>query len=178
MAGRGGAAGSGLGASGVDIPIFFSFLPPLQRVITKGPIWISDSEENTPQQRSQPSFRVTMKRKLDENEEPVRSAPETAEKRSNSKQQEAEDPSFGELGLDPRLVQALAKQNFEKPTPVQRRVIPLALDGQDVLAKAPCGSGKTAAYVLPLLSAILKRKSVRTFLHCYLGVGPCPQEFY
>jgi ATP-dependent RNA helicase DDX56/DBP9 len=43
---------------------------------------------------------------------------------------------------------------------VQRKAIPLALNGQDVLAKADCGSGKTAAYVLPLLSSILKRKAV------------------
>jgi len=69
--------------------------------------------------------------------------------------------SFAELGLDPRLVQAVAKQGYEKPTLVQRRAIPLTLDGQDVLCKAKTGSGKTAAYVLPLLSRILKRKSVR-----------------
>ncbi|RMJ12316.1 ATP-dependent RNA helicase DBP9 [Fusarium kuroshium] len=70
-----------------------------------------------------------------------------------------EDTSFADLGLDPRLLQAVAQQKFAKPTLVQRKAIPLALNGQDVLAKADCGSGKTAAYVLPLLSSILKRKT-------------------
>lgn len=110
-----------------------------------------------------------MKRKLDQNEEPSPVPEPATEKPSTPKTPKAKDPSFGELGLDPRLVQALAKQNFEKPTPVQHKVIPLALDGQDVAAKAPCGSGKTAAYVLPLLSAILKRKSVCA---CFLDLYP------
>ncbi|RSL40321.1 ATP-dependent RNA helicase DBP9 [Fusarium sp. AF-6] len=70
-----------------------------------------------------------------------------------------EETSFVDLGLDPRLLQAVAQQKFAKPTLVQRKAIPLALNGQDVLAKADCGSGKTAAYVLPLLSSILKRKT-------------------
>ncbi|RSL68320.1 ATP-dependent RNA helicase DBP9 [Fusarium duplospermum] len=71
-----------------------------------------------------------------------------------------EETSFVDLGLDPRLLQAVAQQKFAKPTLVQRKAIPLALNGQDVLAKADCGSGKTAAYVLPLLSSILKRKTI------------------
>ncbi|KAK3381415.1 P-loop containing nucleoside triphosphate hydrolase protein [Podospora didyma] len=78
---------------------------------------------------------------------------------AEKKQASTAEPSFAELGLDPRLVQAVAKQNFEKPTLVQRKAIPLALQGQDILCKARTGSGKTAAYVLPLLSGILKRKS-------------------
>lgn len=60
------------------------------------------------------------------------------------------------------MVQAIAKQNFEKPTLVQRTAIPLALDGQDVLAKAKTGSGKTLAYILPVLQSILKRKQTDT----------------
>lgn len=106
-----------------------------------------------------------MKRKLDKNDEPSSPAkPEveasTAEQEKGQQQPQKTEPSFAELGLDPRLVQAVAKQNFEKPTLVQRTAIPLALQGQDVLCKAKTGSGKTAAYVLPLLSKILKRKSV------------------
>jgi ATP-dependent RNA helicase DDX56/DBP9 len=72
-----------------------------------------------------------------------------------------EDKTFADLGLDARLVQAVAQQKFLKPTLVQRRAIPLALDGKDVLCKAKTGSGKTAAYVLPVLAGILKKKSVR-----------------
>lgn len=109
-----------------------------------------------------------MKRKLDKNDEPSEAPSEPDSKQnkpSRAEQQQAEaEPSFAELGLDPRLVQAVAKQSFEKPTLVQRKAIPLALQGQDVLCKAKTGSGKTAAYVLPLLSGILKRKSVRVLL--------------
>jgi len=103
----------------------------------------------------------TMKRKLDKTDEPSEAPSELETKATQpEKQAAATEPSFAELGLDPRLVQAVAKQSFEKPTLVQRRAIPLALQGQDVLCKAKTGSGKTAAYVLPVLSSILKRKTV------------------
>lgn len=69
--------------------------------------------------------------------------------------------SFNALGLDSRLLQAVAKENFSSPTQVQARAIPLALEGKDILARSKTGSGKTAAYVLPILQSILHRKSVR-----------------
>ena len=92
-----------------------------------------------------------MKRKLDENDIPA-PAGDTISK---------EDPTFAGLGLDPRLLQGIAKQNFQTPTLVQTKAIPLALNGRDVLARARTGSGKTAAYLLPILHSILKRKQVR-----------------
>jgi len=72
----------------------------------------------------------------------------------------SQQPSFGELGLDPRILQAVATQGLYAPTPVQCKAMPLILQGADITAKAPCGSGKTAAYLLPVLSQILKRKQV------------------
>ncbi|KAK1775010.1 ATP-dependent RNA helicase [Copromyces sp. CBS 386.78] len=86
---------------------------------------------------------------------------EKDEEKNKSRKDQKDDAelTFSDLGLDPRLVQAVAKQSFEKPTLVQRKAIPLALAGQDVLCKAKTGSGKTAAYVLPVLSGILKRKA-------------------
>lgn len=89
-----------------------------------------------------------MKRKLDENDQPTEVTSDSNE------------PAFGDLGLDPRLLQAISHQGFKKPTLVQSKTIPLALDGTDILAKAKTGSGKTAAYVLPILQSILKRKQV------------------
>jgi ATP-dependent RNA helicase DDX56/DBP9 len=114
-----------------------------------------------------------MKRKLDKHDEPTVAPSEPETKTSKPQKQAAAfvaepELSFAELGLDPRLVQAVAKQSFEKPTLVQRKAIPLALQGQDVLCKAKTGSGKTAAYVLPVLSSILKRKIVRP---------ACPSSF-
>ncbi|KAI1071256.1 hypothetical protein LB507_009617 [Fusarium sp. FIESC RH6] len=102
------------------------------------------------------------KRKRDQAEESVPAevpATTEVEKSTEPAQKQEEETSFVDLGLDPRLLQAIAQQKFAKPTLVQRKAIPLALNGQDVLAKADCGSGKTAAYVLPLLSSILKRKA-------------------
>ncbi|EON98115.1 putative atp-dependent rna helicase dbp9 protein [Phaeoacremonium minimum UCRPA7] len=97
-----------------------------------------------------------MKRKLDENDEPA-IVPEANQSQEPPADAEAET-TFADLGLDARLVQAIAKQAFQKPTLVQRKAIPLAIDGKDVLAKAKTGSGKTAAYVLPVLQSVLKRK--------------------
>lgn len=97
-----------------------------------------------------------MKRKLDTEETPFKN--ET--KMSKSANAAEDDFSFTDLDLDPRLIQAVAEQKFLKPTLVQRKAIPVALKGQDVLCKAKTGSGKTAAYVLPVVQAILKRKTV------------------
>lgn len=94
---------------------------------------------------------ATMKRKLDGNDVPAPVVEETKAQESNS---------FADLGLDARLLQAIAKQNFKAPTLVQKKAIPLAIKGRDVLARAKTGSGKTAAYLLPILHAILKQKEV------------------
>ncbi|KAG6181397.1 ATP-dependent DNA/RNA helicase [Claviceps purpurea] len=103
---------------------------------------------------------ITMKRKLEQNGVPSGEA--DTQKRSKTQASAEEDLTFADLGLDARLVQAVAEQNFLKPTLVQRQAIPLALNGKDVLCKSKTGSGKTAAYVLPLLNGILKKKSVDT----------------
>ncbi|MBD9369594.1 DEAD/DEAH box helicase [Xanthomonas sp. XNM01] len=59
--------------------------------------------------------------------------------------------SFESLGLAPFLLRALAEQGYETPTPVQAQAIPLVLEGHDLLAGAQTGTGKTAAFGLPLL---------------------------
>ncbi|RRN79858.1 DEAD/DEAH box helicase [Pseudoxanthomonas sp. SGD-10] len=59
--------------------------------------------------------------------------------------------SFESLGLAPFLLRALAEQGYESPTPIQQQAIPLALAGHDLLAGAQTGTGKTAAFGLPLL---------------------------
>ncbi len=59
--------------------------------------------------------------------------------------------SFESLGLAPFLLRALSEQGYENPTPIQQQAIPLALAGHDLLAGAQTGTGKTAAFGLPLL---------------------------
>jgi ATP-dependent RNA helicase DeaD len=61
---------------------------------------------------------------------------------------------FGPLGLGNGIVAALMALGYEEPTPVQRETIPLMLEGRDVLAQAATGTGKTAAFALPMLERI------------------------
>src|SRR3954447_12758906 len=63
--------------------------------------------------------------------------------------------SFSSFDLDPRLLRGVADLGFTDPTPIQRDAIPPALEGRDVLACAMTGSGKTAAFVLPILQRLL-----------------------
>ncbi len=63
-------------------------------------------------------------------------------------------PSFSELGLSEPILEALAAVGYESPSPIQAQTIPVLLKGTDVLGQAQTGTGKTAAFALPLLSQI------------------------
>ncbi|MGI0024928.1 MAG: DEAD/DEAH box helicase, partial [Nitrososphaera sp.] len=62
--------------------------------------------------------------------------------------------SFEELGLGANLTRALKENGFETPFPIQEAAIPLILQGKDVVGQAHTGTGKTAAFGLPILSRI------------------------
>ncbi len=63
-------------------------------------------------------------------------------------------PPFSSLGLAPLLLEAVEKLGFERPSPIQALAIPTALQGRDVVGLSETGSGKTAAFALPVLQAI------------------------
>src|SRR5258708_3420425 len=63
---------------------------------------------------------------------------------------------FNELGLADSLLSAVTALGYEKPTPIQREAIPLILGGGDLLAQAATGTGKTAAFALPLIQRLLE----------------------
>jgi ATP-dependent RNA helicase DeaD len=62
--------------------------------------------------------------------------------------------SFEELGLQPQFVKAVREMGFESPTPIQEAAIPALLEGRSVIGQAQTGTGKTAAFVLPLLHKV------------------------
>ncbi|WP_166268545.1 DEAD/DEAH box helicase [Marinobacter caseinilyticus] len=62
--------------------------------------------------------------------------------------------SFADLGLDPAVLEAVVAVGYEKPSPIQAQSIPLLLNGDNLLGTAQTGTGKTAAFALPLLSRI------------------------
>ena len=62
--------------------------------------------------------------------------------------------SFASLGLSPEIVKAVESQGYETPTPIQAAAIPKVLAGHDLLAAAQTGTGKTAAFMLPILERL------------------------
>jgi len=68
--------------------------------------------------------------------------------------------AFQTMGLPAYLLQAIGRKGFTTPTPIQRKTMPLILDGHDVVGMARTGSGKTAAFVIPMI-ATLKAHSAR-----------------
>lgn len=71
------------------------------------------------------------------------------------------DKSFSELGLSEPILEAVTRVGFQHPTPIQAEVIPLALTGRDVIGLAQTGSGKTAAFALPLAERLTHGRGVR-----------------
>lgn len=69
--------------------------------------------------------------------------------------------SFAELGLGPALLSAIERAKYESPYPIQVEAIPAILQGKDLLGLAPTGSGKTAAYILPILQQLLGKETPR-----------------
>jgi len=69
--------------------------------------------------------------------------------------------SFKQLGLSPELLNAVRTEGYQSPTPIQLKAIPAIFDGRDVLAGAQTGTGKTAAFALPLLQMLSKNPSLK-----------------
>ena len=72
----------------------------------------------------------------------------------------SEQPSFSSLALSKPVLEAIESVGYETPSPIQAQIIPFMLDGRDVLGQAQTGTGKTAAFALPILSRIdIKQKN-------------------
>ena len=62
--------------------------------------------------------------------------------------------TFAEFGLEPKVLQAITELGFEESTPIQSKTIPIALNGTDLIGQAQTGTGKTAAFGIPLVNKI------------------------
>lgn len=74
--------------------------------------------------------------------------------------EEVEKKTFQDLGLIDQLCEACEHLGYKKPTPIQAQAIPLALQGRDIIGLAETGSGKTAAFALPILQALMEKQQV------------------
>ena len=70
--------------------------------------------------------------------------------------------SFSELSLSPKIARAVVEMGYESMTPIQAQAIPVVLEGKDVMGAAQTGTGKTAAFSLPLLQRLLKHENAST----------------
>ena len=83
--------------------------------------------------------------------------------------------SFEELDLSPVMYRALEKAGFEKPSPIQAALIPLALEGLDVIGQARTGTGKTAAFSIPILEQLDSLEDCRETLNKFRQLGNVPE---
>ena len=85
-----------------------------------------------------------------------------ADSKEDSQQpQNLDDHPFKALGLSHRVVRAVAKSGYENPTNIQSQAIPVVLDGRDVIGSSQTGTGKTAAFALPVLSKLKQHGKFR-----------------
>lgn len=91
---------------------------------------------------------------------------QTMETNMNEEEEEEEVSEklldFSEMGLDDRLLQAISALGWRTPTLIQEKAIPIALEGNDVLARARTGTGKSAAFAIPIINSLLSLKSSLT----------------
>ncbi|OGR83982.1 MAG: RNA helicase, partial [Elusimicrobia bacterium RIFCSPLOWO2_01_FULL_54_10] len=73
----------------------------------------------------------------------------------------SEGPTFESLGLDPKILKGIHDLGFIRPTPIQAKAIPPILEGRDLIGCAQTGTGKTAAFVLPILHRLLQSAKTR-----------------
>ncbi|XP_050372709.1 DEAD-box ATP-dependent RNA helicase 24 [Argentina anserina] len=69
--------------------------------------------------------------------------------------------TFDDCGFSPQLMNAIKKQEYEKPTPIQCQALPIILSGRDIIGIAKTGSGKTAAFVLPMILHIMDQPELQ-----------------
>lgn len=128
---------------------------------------IDDAEKDEPTTQNLPAIAAaknTKKRKAADPivEEPTQEAESIASDEQGEQDENGEkkyNKSFRELGIIDALAESCETLGYKKPTPIQAESIPLALQGRDIIGLAETGSGKTAAFALPILQALMEKPS-------------------
>ncbi len=75
--------------------------------------------------------------------------------------------TFSEFGLEPKVLRAITEMGFEESTPIQDKAIPVAMEGRDLIGQAQTGTGKTAAFGIPLINKIdIKEERIVALIMC------------
>lgn len=90
----------------------------------------------------------------DDEDEAFIAATQVKANRMNENKVAKKAGAFQSMGLNAVLLKAITRKGFSVPTPIQRKTVPLILDGQDVVGMARTGSGKTAAFVIPMIEKL------------------------
>lgn len=77
-----------------------------------------------------------------------------------------ENTTFEQMGLKEDLLKMIDKKGYEIPTPIQRQTIPIALRGRDIMGQAQTGTGKTAAFGIPILNSVVKGEKTQALILC------------
>ena len=72
--------------------------------------------------------------------------------------------TFADFAIEPRLKKNIIERGYQTPTPIQDQAIPVLLEGKDVIASANTGTGKTAAFLIPLINAVATKKTERVLI--------------
>lgn len=120
---------------------------------------IRDSQHSKKRKREQPKLAATPTEKRPKTSiDNTRHAAQDGEERENQAQEPSNTPkTFSDLGIIESLCDACTQLGFKTPTPIQTEAIPLALQKRDIIGLAETGSGKTAAFALPILQALMEK---------------------
>jgi ATP-dependent RNA helicase DDX54/DBP10 len=97
------------------------------------------------------------KPKANNNEEDEESYQKLASSMQEFNRRNKKSGGFQSMGLNPEIFRGIIKKGYKVPTPIQRKTIPMILEGRDVVGMARTGSGKTAAFLIPLFQKLLSK---------------------
>lgn len=140
--------------------------PPTAKLPAIAQAQTSRKSKKRPQEdtlSSEPKVKRSKSEMTSDEEDEEAEEDEKADEDANKTSEQVSAPSdekpktFSELGIIDALAEACTALGYKYPTPIQRESIPLALQGRDLIGLAETGSGKTAAFALPILQALMEK---------------------